>query len=194
MRPFEWLPAHRSIFGYVLSWKCSAPWAAIGDRGSRGNRMNEFVAQLIGKIASSLIPALLVTALGVRLAFSRYKKEKLWERKLDAYTKILDALHVSRLSSHQKFREAHTEVERSVEDEEARKKKQGDAWAEIQRAFDVSSLIISEEAASYLKEKLKPRYEAWEEDDPIDFWAEEEKIEREAIEHLKLLARRDLNG
>ena len=155
--------------------------------------MSEPVADLIGKIAPSVISALVASFIAVRLAFARYKKEALWERKLEAYTKILEALHVSRLNSEQAYHEALTGEERSKEHKAAMQKLAGDAWSELQKVFDVGSLIVSEEATTYLKSKLKPRYEDWKNDPPFEFWEREEEIAREAIAQIKLLAHKDLD-
>src|SRR6187402_201771 len=97
--------------------------------------MSEAMADLIGKIAPSVVSALVASVVAVRLAFARYKKEALWERKLDAYAKILEALHVSRLHSAQRYDETLTGEERSAEYKASLQKRAGDAWSELQRVL-----------------------------------------------------------
>ncbi len=157
-----------------------------------GRQMSDADIDLIGKIAPGVISALVASWIAVRLAFARYKKEVLWERKLDAYTRILEALHVSRLHSEQARDEALTGQEYSKEYKAELQKRELGAWSELQKVFDVGSLIICEEATAYLREKLKPRYEAWQNDPAFEFWEKEEQIAHEAIVHIKVLAQKDL--
>jgi hypothetical protein len=157
--------------------------------------MNEFLLDMLAKTAPTAISALLATWVAVRFALDRYKKEALWMRKLDAYTRILDALHVCRLNAENTLDEyTGGEGVRSKEYKEKMRLKVNDAYSELQKVIDTGSLIISDAATRYLKEKMLPRINDWQNDPPDEFWAREEKLMDEALAQITSLARKELKN
>ena len=154
--------------------------------------MTAEIIDLVGKVAPGVIAALVAGLVTVRLALGRFKKEALWQRKLDAYTRILDALHVCRLRSEQLMREATQEVKLSKESTDEMRKKYSAASAELHRMVDTGLLILPEAATSHLTEVMEPRYDDWREMPPYLFWETEEHLMKKALDALMRVARADL--
>jgi hypothetical protein len=86
------------------------------------------------QFASSLVVAIIVAILTVQLSLRRFYREKWWERRLDAYTRVIEALHHMQRSLDVDWRR---EVEKTEFDEAYRKafSERGQAgWAEIHKS------------------------------------------------------------
>ncbi|RRJ94359.1 hypothetical protein Ga0100231_008305 [Opitutaceae bacterium TAV4] len=102
--------------------------------------MKQIAIEILEKIIPPTISALLATWVAVRLALNRYKKESLWARKLDAYTKILDCLHICRLNAEHQVDVYRIGTERSNEYQEKMRHKVSDAHSELAKVVDAGSL------------------------------------------------------
>lgn len=164
--------------------------------------LGPIVEDLVVRACLPIVLVILASVLAVRLAFGRFKNEALWTRKFDAYTKILEALHYSRVEAEKKYEEElkFTEEDASVTTyspeykahlaEMKRIKLKADA--EMQRILDTGTLIVSADATTFLVEALKPRYDDWKNDPGFEFWETEEKNMRSAINRITEIARKDL--
>lgn len=152
------------------------------------------ILDLTGKIAPGVIAALVASWVTVRLALGRFKKEALWQRKLDAYTRILDALHVCRLRSEQLERELSEGSKLSSEQQKDMDQKYSSARSELQRVIDSGSLILPSKATALFAEVMRPRYIDWQEMPPHEFWESEEYQMKKALESLTTVGRADLKG
>src|SRR6266436_7586330 len=93
--------------------------------------------QSISNIVIGLISGGLSTWITYRLAFRRFRAEKSWERRADAYSRIIEALH-----NLQKYPDTHINYlwkhsEAPTEKDEALRKAAETATDEILRAVDV---------------------------------------------------------
>ncbi len=154
--------------------------------------MNTEIIDLLGKIAPGVVAALVASWVTVRLALGRFKEEAIWQRKLDAYTRILDALHVCRLRSERLAREATEGVQFSDDYKEEMRKKYSVATAELHRVIDTGLLILPQAVTSHLAEVMTPRYTDWKEMSPYEFWETEEHQMKKALEALIKTGRADL--
>jgi hypothetical protein len=141
--------------------------------------------------------------LTVQLAFRRFKNEALWSRKLEAYTKILEALHHARLEAERNYEnECRFTSEEGSESSrysseyklhlEEMKKAKLRTGSEMNKLLDTGTLIMSPQAIAFLKEALKPRYEDWKNEPGVVFWQTEEENMRKAIDRISQIARADL--
>lgn len=163
--------------------------------------LGPIVEDLVVRACLPIVLVILASVLAVRLAFGRFKNEALWTRKLDAYTKILEALHYSRVEAEKNYEK---ELKFSQEDASATyspeykahlaemQRIELKAGAEMRKILDTGTLIVSSEASSYLAEALKPRYDDWKNDPSFEFWETEEKNMRSAINRITEIARKDL--
>jgi len=154
--------------------------------------MNPEIVEFIGKVAPGILAAVVASWVTVHLALGRFKKEALWQRKLDAYTRILDALHVCRMRSEQLVREALEGVKLAGEQQAEMRKKYSAASAELHRVIDTGLLLLPEEVTAHLAEVMKPRYTDWHEMPPHEFWETKEYQMKKALEALIRVGRKDL--
>lgn len=129
-------------------------------------------------------------ALAAHLAIKRFYKEKVWERKVEAYTAIFDALHEMN-----KWFEVHLEAwlnDRDVTDEERAKLQASyeGAKARLNRKLDSEVWLIPETCVARLNtmnENLSKHFDTW--DEMLDNNSYET---RRAIKELRVLVRVDL--
>ena len=146
---------------------------------------------------TNVLPAMVVgicTALiSVKLALRRYRAERWWERKAEAYSRIVEALHAL-----MEYCSTMADDDRGVRLSEQRKKELGDechrAYLELRKATGIGAYIISDEAAEVLS-KLEarpaldpdPRKHAFHEVMDADY-----EGYKQALGEIRLLAKQDL--
>ncbi len=128
------------------------------------------------------------------LAWRRFRTEKWWERRADAYEKIMDALHDAK-----KFSDVHIDRLSSggsdpSEDEEKKLRAQSKAGHDyILRAIDTGRLILPDEALQrlneYSKENAQNRPQSWH-----DYLANDYDIIHRCIVDIATIARKDLGA
>jgi hypothetical protein len=132
--------------------------------------VDDFWTKVEIAIASTLPVAILVAILtawlAARFALGRFRRERHWDLKLDAYRSILDALHRIRRYFDVEYDDLLSHKERSDTDERRNQiisnMRQG--HADLERLRDVTSLVISPLAITELRqleeslEKAKQTY------------------------------------
>jgi len=154
--------------------------------------MNPILDDIIGKIAPSVVAAIVASWVTVRLAFGKFKKEHLWQRKLDAYSKILDALHLCRIRAERLANDSLREIERSDEQAKTFDTEYLTATSELHRMIDTGILILPKEVATNLEGAMKPRFGDWKEMSSYEFWDTEDARMKAAISEVISIARPDL--
>jgi hypothetical protein len=148
----------------------------------------------------ALVTAFATTTLG----FWRFRDEKWWSRKADAYSVIIDSLHVSKDCSTQDLAEMRA-IDAGIQiNEEYRKElmsRAREADRQIRKAIDTSSFLLCDEAVRVLEELRAglDRADALLEDQlPNDLGGYQSflKSQMEAIktclDHLPKIAKQDL--
>ena len=148
------------------------------------------------QILISLIPALIIAIatafLTVRLALRRFHSERWWERKVEAYTRIIEALHDLIEYSSANAEEELGNIKYTEEYSKQLWDNYRAASADLRKATGVGAYIISDEVAELLdlldaRPKLK-----WEENAPWDIYYEQFYAYKEALAQIRLLAKKDL--
>lgn len=109
--------------------------------------MEELAVQLIGSAVVAVIAALVT----VQLSLKQFSAQKIWERKLDAYTAILDSLHNMKRDLEVSY---NAELERREVPSETADKLRNAYQAgrtELLRQADTGDLIIAESAMISLR-------------------------------------------
>lgn len=138
--------------------------------------------------------ALLTSWLTVKFALRRFQSEKWFERRVDAYTKVIEALHFMSRCVEAQLRAAMRNAELSNEIEEEFIASYRKGLADLRRLTDMGSLIFSQEAIVVLNalntelQAASDAYTWWEHLD-----AEGAAISKCIIE-LRKIAKRDLNA
>jgi len=106
-------------------------------------------------IFTGIVIAAVSSWITVQLSLKRFRSERWWERKVLAYEKIIGALHDSKA-----FADKHLEAEyngRKISEEKDKELRARSkvAHEEIEKAIDIGSFLLSDEALSKLKQYQK---------------------------------------
>lgn len=149
--------------------------------------------QTLVTILTGIFIAGVTSWITVQLSLQKFRSEKWWERKADAYTKLLDALHKSK-----KFSDEHLEAEYKAKEVSDDRDKElrilaKESREELLRAVDVGAFLLCDEAVKVLKdyerevEKLS-EYETW-----YEYIDADNTINHRTLKNLIPIARKDLN-
>lgn len=105
---------------------------------------------IIYQLASGVLISLITAMVTVRLSIGQFKSQQLWERKVTAYEKVIEALHNSKRFSSEHLVAGYSFREVPEERSEVLRKKSQAASEEINKASDVGAFLLSEEAVSRL--------------------------------------------
>ena len=150
----------------------------------------------MAEVALSIFTAIVIAAISswitVQLSLRKFRAEQWWERKAEAYSKIIEALHNSKAFSDQHL-EAEYEARKLPEErsKELRLRAKA-AHDEILKNIDVGSFLLSDEALSRLKQYQKEveqagKYQMWWQYLEADWSAT-----NECLKDLIEIAKRDL--
>ena len=151
--------------------------------------MDNYIQFLIPSVIG-LITTICAAFFSAHWAVRRAFKERWWERKEQAYTDIIEALHnLLRYSALC----ANDYQDRS---EHPKKKEFGERYTEaywnIQKMTDIGPFVISNQAADILQKlRNKPQLE-WNENPPWDIYEADCENYREALEGIRECAKIDL--
>ncbi len=99
------------------------------------------------------VPIALITSwVTVKLSLRRFQSEKWFERKVDAYTKVIDSLHQMKKLTARKLRAEESGIEIPENAEKELLEVYQASHAELRRLADMGSLIFSAEAIRALDE------------------------------------------
>lgn len=155
---------------------------------------SQTIATLIAAVLA-FVAAVLAAGVSIYNArFMRFAKERWWERKADAYTRIIEAL-----SDLVYYYEEHYERELSHDGMSDEYKKTIDehwrrGYAEIKRATAVGAFLISPAAASALENMWKERGKDVHIDDWFGMLESEYVAARECLKVVVAAAKHDLHA
>ena len=156
------------------------------------------IIQFVGSLVVGLFLSVVTAWLTVRFSLQRFHAERWWERKLDAYTAIIESLHHMLNYFSKELEASYRGGNISEETAKALQAKYRQATEEIDKATDIGSFVISSEAADRLRELRKARDKA---NDAIDntFTMEEIyepqlSLVRECLNSIRDIAHRDLGA
>lgn len=138
--------------------------------------------------------ALLTSWLTVKFALRRFQSEKWFERRVDAYTRVIEALHFMKHCTERQLRAAErgTDIPKDIEDKLVNSYRKG--LADLQRLTDMGALLFSLEAVAVLDTLNAELLAATDESS----WWEHLDAEGSAISKclvaLRPIAKRDLNA
>ncbi len=117
---------------------------------------------ILKQVLPSLLVAVVTALVTVRLSFRRFRSERMWERKVQAYEKIFESLHHLKAycDGHIKAFENGTSLDGNMEQELYGRFRL--AIAEINKYRDIGSFLIDESAVERLKhfeDDLEKTYE-----------------------------------
>lgn len=111
------------------------------------------------QVAGNVLVAILIAAasswITIQLSLRQFRAEKWWERKMDAYTRVIEALHDSKAFSARSLEAASRGRDLPAGKENDLRRRAVAANDEILRATDVGGFLLSEEALSRLQQYQK---------------------------------------
>ena len=140
-------------------------------------------------ILSGVVVAFASAWITVRLSFRQFRSERWWERKVEAYDRIISALHDSTTYAEAKF-SAHCE-ERELKNSELAKKSR-DAHLEIQRAADMGAYLLSKEARERLVRYRNACKQEWDDSNFFGYLECEAAASSSCLSDMIEIAKRDL--
>ncbi|MBT3320724.1 MAG: hypothetical protein HN392_00385 [Anaerolineae bacterium] len=148
--------------------------------------------QTLVSILTGILIAGATSWITVQLSLRQFRSQKWWEKKVDAYTRILNALHQLKKSSNE-----HLEAEyrgRTVGEERAEELKElsKKSREELKSAMDIGAFLLSDKAVKVLDE-----YESQIDNlDQIESWFEYidylNAINQKTLKKIIPIARKDL--
>lgn len=145
-------------------------------------------------VLTSILVTLVTAWITVELALRRFKSEKWFERRLDAYTRIIESLHHMKSATARQIRAEERGIEIPSNAEAELIELYGKGLADLRRLTDMGALVFSSEAIVVL-EKLNEDLKAATQE--VSWWGHLD-MEFEAInkclKEIGVIAKRDLNA
>jgi len=114
--------------------------------------------EIVWQILTGIIIATASAWITVQLSLRRFRTERWWERKVESYTNVIEALHNSKAFASYHLKTSGREIPEE-RDKELRSRTR-EANDEILKATDVGAFILSEKALTRLRKYKNEEEEA----------------------------------
>lgn len=154
--------------------------------------MPPWLTTIVNTVLPSLVVGVCTAVITVRLSLRRFHAERWWERKADAYSRIVEALHSAMEYWSARSHEDMTGDQIGEEREKRLSEDYDRAARELSKATGVGAYIISKEVADSLERlqkrpRLEPKDCAW-----FEIYDAEYVAHKKALTEVRELAKRDL--
>jgi hypothetical protein len=143
-------------------------------------------------LALNALIQVVVAVVTVHLALGRFHRERWWERKADAYSRIVESLY----AAIEHFRVSSAECEGGAKfDEKFRQKIDHDcdaAFGELRKAQVIGAYIISNEVAKMLDELMKRPRLSWNDSPHWEVFKDDQEAYAKALVGIREIAKKDL--
>ena len=149
---------------------------------------------IAGEIAVGIVVGLVSSVVSTHLALRRYRSERWWDKKYDAYTAILNSFHSLLQGVEASHKEILTDTEPTEEQQAESNRRYREAISEIERHITLGTFLLRHDAIESL-EKLKNDLKAA--NNTHDFMVHLDASEwayRDALTKIRELAREELSG
>lgn len=154
--------------------------------------MPQWLTTTLSSFLASLFLAACTAFITVRLSLRRFHAERWWERKAEAYSRIVEVLYqameycASHLHEEASGKELSEDRDRELSEGYVR------SYRELRKVAAVGAYMISDEAARTLasllnRPRLDPKHCAW-----VEVFDDDFKAYKEALEKIRALAKNDL--
>jgi len=150
------------------------------------------MTQIITTILSAIFIAAISSWITVQLSLKRFRFERWWERKVDAYSKIIEALHNLKAFSDNHLDALMRGSELSEEkDLELRARSQA-ARTELDKIVDIGSFLLSDQSFKRIQQFRKERNSLGSSPDWVEYLENDLHITSNCLSDLINLAKEDL--
>lgn len=155
--------------------------------------MPEWMSNWLPPFFSSCAVAVLASWVTVRLSIKRFRAERWWDRKYEAYSRIMQALHDwKRCCEHEIARETVEHFRSSEAYERELNERRNESAAELRKLMDMGSFILSKDATDELDRLRKREPADWRTDGLLSVYETDLEACSECLERIIPIARRDL--
>ena len=145
-------------------------------------------------IFAGIVIAAVSSWITVQLSLRRFRSERWWERKVQAYENIIGALHDSKAFSDKYLEAEYNGGEISEEKDKELRARSKVALEEIEKAIDTGSFLLSDEALSRLKQYQKELKKASDTRSWFDYLDTDLAATGNCLKDLIQIAKRDLKA
>ncbi|RPA23346.1 hypothetical protein [Shewanella frigidimarina] len=144
------------------------------------------------KILAGLAIAGLSSLFTVYLSLAKFRTEKWWEKRAEAYSNLLGVLHDAKAFSEENLEAQYRDRELTKEEDEAVRLKSKKAESEIYRAMDVGAFYLSDNAIACLKIYKKESSEASKENSWVGYLTLDLDAANKCLNSMINIAKTDL--
>ena len=152
-----------------------------------------FLFDLFIKLLPGLIIAIITAIITVHLSLRRFHSEQWWVRKADSYSKIVESLHQVKAYCEDQMGYIEMHQDPSNDEEKYLQLKLKKASEEIRRAVDIGSFFISLEAERTMLSLWDEMEKAKAEPSFYEYLNFKLKCVNNAVNLIKIQARKDLS-
>ena len=122
--------------------------------------MMDFVIEIIsGKTALAIYTAIAISVVSswitVKLSTQQFRTQRWWERKVEAYEKIVETLHNLKMFSEQHLKADYRGIDLPEEKDAELRKRSRLAHDEIEKVIDTGAFLLSDNAMARLRQYRK---------------------------------------
>ncbi len=150
--------------------------------------MSSSIIQFVTSLITPLLVAVVTAVLTVQLSFRRFQAERWWDRKAEAYSRIVEALHHIVAYTSMSWKDWNEDATVREADKKELLQSYEKAVKELRLATGIGAYVISDEAAKILTE-LESRPEH---DNPYDAIDAALSDYQKALTKIRQLAKKDL--
>jgi ABC-type multidrug transport system fused ATPase/permease subunit len=154
--------------------------------------MPAWTPQFLASLVTSLVVSAFTAVLTVQLSLRRFQAERWWERKVDAYTRIIEALHHVNSYKSMGYESWLESREFSPEYEAEIKSSHTKAQSDLRLATEVGAYIISDDVAKILAELASRPSQFKNVENPLEAIQSDLDAYQKALAKIRELAKRDL--
>ena len=155
--------------------------------------MPQWITQILITLVPALLLAVVTSWVTVRLSLRRFHAERWWERKAEAYSRIVEALHsVVEYCAAMSKQDKHVDDAPTVERRKELSDSLDSADRDLRKATGIGAYIISDEVALILSRLDSRPAPNWETSLPYEVFDDDLAAYREALDQVRRLAKKDL--
>ncbi len=171
-------------------------WAGADGSGvpPKGGSDAIWTGALLAQILVGLVVAITTAWVTVHLALRRFRSEKWWERKAEAYSAIIEALHHMKRFADEALDD---QLGGRKFPEERRKQlfgKSNEAYDELRKQIDIGSFVLSKDAVEELASFEKAHTKAKDTDSYFDFLDDKLLALNTTLQKMREIGKKDLKG
>ena len=147
---------------------------------------------MVEGIITGIVTAAISSWIAVQLSLRKFHLEKWWERKANAYSALIQALHDSKTFCDEHFEALCAGRQVSDERDKELRIRARKATDEIRRAIDIGAFLFSDEALEVLKRYNKDQEEVSKAQDWYEYLDTDLAATSRCLEDIIKIARKDL--